>query len=274
MQNTTINIGGQIAFWQLSNKTNLKALTASLTDLGFKDCLPEPRTTFAALRDALIALYSGPEMLVRPLDGRAGCTVVREEKGETENTYTKEVSITLHDIENFPTAVNPELVALYNKNLQLLHSNSLTTVLVKIVTNLHGTCLRPSGGVYWISKRHADTWAAVAKAVEAAGDGNQVFTLKVQDDEGMIKAVIAGLTAEMDGVTTDVEAKVASGELGERGLLSQSKRAEAAAAKLAEYEAALGVGLESIKARLEAAQTSAFKASLAASAAGEVEATQ
>src|SRR5687768_10763397 len=86
-----LEIGGAVAFWTLAEWTDRDRLRGGLAPLGLDQYVPDPRPASAVLRDALEEVLGGPRVLVRPLAGRDGFAVVREDRGAARNAYATEL---------------------------------------------------------------------------------------------------------------------------------------------------------------------------------------
>src|SRR3954453_12919687 len=87
MVESDLDIGGALTFWALADWSNRTRLEATFGSIGLAAFVPEPRPAPACLRDALDDVLGGPRVLVRPLAGRDGFAVVREDRGPAANQY-------------------------------------------------------------------------------------------------------------------------------------------------------------------------------------------
>src|SRR5437763_1609167 len=86
-----LDVGGAVVFWSVADTTDRRRLVNALLPLGLESYAPLPRPAPAAPRDALEQTLGGPRVLVRPLAGRDGFAVVREDRGSSGNRYATEL---------------------------------------------------------------------------------------------------------------------------------------------------------------------------------------
>ena len=92
---------------------------------------------------------------MRPLEGRDGFAVVREERGRAGNLYRTEVVARVEG--NPPLLVfDPSggkadrVLDAAQAHRELVPAAQLSSCLVRVVESLGGTRLRPTGAVYWV----------------------------------------------------------------------------------------------------------------------------
>src|SRR5438552_7065516 len=153
MVETALDVGGAVTFWSLVAWTDRRRLADAFTALGLDAHVPEQRPATAALKDALEHTFAGPRVLVRPLAGRDGFAVVREERGSAANRYATDLVARI-------TGEPPQLAfdpwdqrsaaveSAFQAQRGRVPAGQLAAALVKVVASPRGTRLRPSGAVY------------------------------------------------------------------------------------------------------------------------------
>lgn len=241
--------GGKVVFWSLRESDRQK-LKDGLTALEMAEYTPEPKTDFAALKDAIHEIYGTENTLVQALAKNVGFELIAVERGETANQYHRK-GFFLVDSAKSGTC-EPTFQASFDKHKNILCGSSITTCLTKIVNHLGGTLLRPQGGIYWIADRHAATWDEVSKVIEGAGiSGSAVYSMNVKYDANMVRAVTAAIENEINAEAALMEADIRSGEIGNRALENRKTASLALREKVKTYEGLLGVTLPKLTESLE-----------------------
>jgi hypothetical protein len=272
MVESTIEIGGAVVFWSLSEWTSRERLKEGFEAAGLAAFLPDPRQPAAALRDALEEVLGGPHILVRPLRSRDGFVVVEEDRGEDGNHYHQRLIARVGEDGEPSFTPDDERAArvrgAYGRQRGLLRAARVSGALVGVLESLGGTRLRPGGSVYWLPPHRLGEWQQAARAVEAAGVGRQnaVYVLRHRMDADAVRAVRDAVVAEVQAEATRIHDEVMTGELGGRGLQTRRARAEELRQKINLYEHLLDVGLEALHVAVDRADQAAAAAVLLASA--------
>jgi hypothetical protein len=274
---STIEIGGAVVFWSLSEWTSRDRLKEGFEAAGLAAFVPVPRQPAAALRDALKEVLGGPHVLVRPLRSRDGFVVVEEDRGEHGNHYHQRLVARL--AEDGALAFHPDderavrVREAYERQRGLLRAARVSGALVGVLESLGGTRLRPGGSVYWLPPHRLEEWQRTARAVEAAGVGRQnaLYLLRHRMDADAVRAVRDAVVAEVQAEATRIHDEVLTGELGGRALDTRRARARELREKINLYEHLLDVGLEGLHAAVDRADQAAAAAVLLASAQGPEE---
>jgi hypothetical protein len=275
MVESPLRMGGAVTFWTLGELTSRALLLEGLVAAGFGDQVPEPRPPAGALKDALQQVMGGPTTLIRPLKSKDGFCIVQEQRGNQINNYQQTLvariePATLH-ITFAPYDDRAQAVVdAFNAHLGLLRPAQVSAALVAVLDRLGGTRLRPTGAIYWLPEDRLPAWQAVAQAVEQAGVGrpHAVYILRHQLDEDAIRAVRDAIVAEVSTEAQRIDLEVSSGDLGERALDHRKAQAEALRAKIRQYEAILGIGLQSLHQAVDQAEQAACKATILLATAG------
>ncbi len=248
---------GLVVFWTLSEFTDRRRLMAAWSQAGFNKFVPEARANVAVLRDALNEVFAGSRFLVRPLSSRTGFAVVREDRGQDENSYAPVLSAKVFGdqtpIYSGDVGKADEVNAAYHRHLGRVTSQQLSASLVKVLYDLGGTRLRPSGSVYWLVSDRGDAWDRVVSGFEQAADGGRSVGYMLRHDMDA-DAVVAVRDAIVHEVTTEaarLSQDILSGELGDKAVESRKREALLLKRKVSEYEAILGVGLDHLKRTLD-----------------------
>jgi hypothetical protein len=290
MIENTLDVGGGVIFWTLSEWTARHLLHPALEALGLGAQTPAPRQPSACLRDALTEVFTGSRLLIRPLSRRDGFVVVREERGQDCNTYNQELLARILSTNgngnghagNPTTLVNgeasiefqpiharsQEVMDAFRKQQGLLHREQVSTCLVALIEIMGGTRLRPTGAIYWLPGHRLDEWLAVARAVEQAPHQgtSSVYLFRNRMDAEAIRAIQDAVVAEVQGEAARLQGEILSGELGERALETRRQQARELRQKVNLYEELLNTGLGQLHGVVDQADQAAAAALLLASA--------
>jgi hypothetical protein len=259
---------GLVVFWSLSEFTDRARLNAGWTAAGFNHAVPEPRANVSVLKDALTDVFAGSRFLVRPLAARTGFAVVREDRGQDENSYAPVLTAKVHGDESPIYAGDvgkaDEVNAAYHRHLGRVASHQMSAALVKVLYDLGGIRLRPSGSVYWLPGDRADAWDRVVAGFEQAADGGKSvgYMLRHDLDADAIVAVRDAITHEVSTEAARLSQDILSGDLGDKAIETRKKEAVLLKRKVSEYEAILGVGLDHLKRTLDAVEQADATAAL------------
>jgi hypothetical protein len=273
IRENTIGLDGIITFWSLGEDTSRDVLDMRLGWAGLKSHLPERRTHFAALKDALARLYPAKEYLIQPLDKQGGFEVVHVRRGSEFNDY-RHVLTAKADAQGFlevsPYALRQPIAEGFERQMGRLTPAQVTRCLVGIVEELGGTRLRPSGGIYWLPSHHLPRWQEAAEAVRAAGAGeNSLYVITHRMDAEAVRAVRDAIVAEVTAEAEKMHQEILSGGLGERALLHRQAEARRLRDKVRDYEEILGLALNHLHEAVGKAGEAAAAAAILASAGEE-----
>jgi hypothetical protein len=251
--------GGAVTFWRLAAQLRLDAIKDGLAELGLQDHSPSPRSSLACLRDAISAILARDKkknMLV-PLDDKSGYAVIAAEGdgGMTVGNlwgkvvYVVKIQDNLLAMEPHDARVLSEIEDLFRASQGMISAPVAGKCLVDICKLLNGTCLRPSGGIYWMHESVLDLWGHVAQVfAKASEDGKSVvYLIRHSLDMDSVRAVCDSMIQEATSQLETIRAEITSGELGEQALQHREKLAEQIATKLREYEGYLGVSFETTR---------------------------
>lgn len=262
-----IRVGGALTFWSLAEHTSRDLLEFHWQAEGFREFVPEARVPLSAMRDALEDVFGGPNILVRPLSGRDGWTVVKEERGTHSNVYHHMLTATIDKkyadpfISPFSEAV-PVVVEKYKHFLGTLRVGQVTSSLVRILHHLGATSLRPKGGVYAVPDPRLNEWERLAQATEKASPASRVYLLRHIMDADAVRAIRDAIQAEVLCEARRINDEIATQDLGERALENRKQQAQDLRSKVLLYEDLLSVGLGHLLSALATTEEAAARATM------------
>lgn len=248
---------GGIVWWRLSGDVILDELRAEWSARGLPEtALPTPPGPAAALTRAM-AEHRGRHVLARPLGNRGeGHALVYERlTAETMDLeFSTGLKVRLDPVgrPRFEPTDHPlvtEIKAAYNRHLELLSPADVGTWLVKLVRRVDGIPLRDTGGVYFVPYTRVPEWTAMVTAIHAAS-AHRINDLPALRAEDAVSSILDALTAEAEGVAAELEEDLAS-ELTAKKAGNRVTRCEQTEAKVARYEALLGIKADALRTRLE-----------------------
>jgi hypothetical protein len=267
------NLTGCVTFWTLCESFNHDRLKAGWEALGLAEFVPAEREPLAYLREALNETAANSHILVRPLKSKTGFTVVRESRGDEDNSFQTLFNARFLENGTWPifSVTNDETLAVeeaYRKRLGRLTNQQVAGALVKLMYHFGGTRLRPTGGVYWLSGDKVGAWKGATEALSLAAEGGSALTYFVEHelDADSIVAVRDAIIHEVANETRRIQEEIHSGELGEKGLMARKNEAAELKKKVLNYESILGVTLDALKKGLDSVDQSQAVAALLASA--------
>ena len=270
MIENSLEIGGAVTFWTLSEHTNRDCLEQEFLALQLESFLPEPRPLSALLKDALEEVMSGSRLLIRPLADKEGFAVIREERGTHNNVYNTELLARVQQTQPPTLFIQPnderatQLRLAFANQTNRLPATQMSNVLVRLVEHIGGVRLRPSGAVYWIPGPRLDEWQRIALATEvsAVHRPSAVYLLRHQLDASAIRAVREAVLNDVQAETQRICDEITSGQLGSRALETRQRQAGELRHKVLLYEDILNVTLDNLHAAVERTEQAAATASL------------
>ncbi len=246
---------GAMTYWSLGQQTDPQILTNGLGQLGLPDYSPKPRTWLTSLKAALAEMFAKPEELIRPLKNRKrdGYTVVVEEKGVSQNTYTREVNASVdpdsgHVQITAGYADVTELQRLTRHFHRVLPSSSVADMLTNIIhQQLGGISLKANGGLYFIPEDRITTWRNVIMVVEAAAvepTTNDLSVVPLELNEMTLRDIKRSICREVESEAERLRKDIAENSLGTDALLNRAVRASQLRDRIRQYEQILGQALD------------------------------
>lgn len=260
---------GILTYWELVSFYDRDKVRSGWNALGFDKFVPDQRSPLACLKDALLDATSDRDTLVRPLQASNGYSVVREHRGQDENSYVPLFNARIPvglDYPVFSTAgeVVEKVEELYRKHRRLITGAQMSGKLVDIAYHLNGTRLRRNGGLYWLSEDKGDDWDMATTVMVESGDtpGSQLHLISHEMTPRAVLAVRDGLVHDIQTRVKHLHDEITSGEMGQRGLEARQKEILQLQAKAKEYEVMLDISLGDLRKGLDDLGQAAATASL------------
>lgn len=265
-----IKYNGVCVWWSLCDRTSEEELRQGFQALGRAELIPERIDDRYALQRALQSLYPDRRALVRPLGrGVVGYALVHEDPNGTEMEYQEELRAALLNgqllISPAEHSAREELTTRYREERNFVTASKLGGVLVRAARALSGISLRSRGGFYWIPEQNLEKWRAIAQVVEDAHGSNRISMMRTTTDEDSVDSVCDSLIAQVQSGLAQVEEKLATGDLGKRGLRTQQAEAKELDRLVQKYEKILGRTLDSLRTQTAQVEAQASMAVLMAS---------
>jgi hypothetical protein len=260
---------GAMVFWRLSGSLDLAKLKAAWATEGLEEkLLPDPPSEQVALKRA-IRDFAESRRLVRPLEHRAGWSIVVETAKGDALEYSQALTVKLNgagqpvcDPAEHPAAGAIE--AAYTHNLDNVSQGDVSGWLCRLMDRVDAVSLRDTGGVYFVPRHCLDRWRAMVRAIRSAS-AHAVFGVPAMPADETVAAVLDAITNEAMADVTALADQLAKGELGERAMESRLTKTNSIELKLGRYEALLGTKLEDVRAKLDAVRQNLTVAILTAS---------
>ncbi len=263
MPSTQVSATGAFVCWTLAAWTDHKILTDQLSAIGLGGYVPKPPSPQVALHEALKEICASSDRLVRPLSEAAAYCVVKEKKVGRRNEYETErtaridpdvkdrVSLLFNPYDDVAKEVHKTFDAMQGR----VASSALSTSLVAIVKRLHGTAIRPTGGIYWVP--NPELFEPIAKAVEASGlTGHHiVYIVGLHVNAQAVRLVKHAIEAEILAESQRLHEEISQADLGKKALENRCDYLSEMEKKVIEYEAILGESLTHLKDSLKTVQT-------------------
>ncbi len=264
MNSTKFNVAaGAMTYWSLGQQTDPETLQNGLSQLGLPNYAPKPRTWLMSLKAALAEMFNKPEELIRPLQHkqRNGYTIVVEDKGEYDNSYTRtvntavskegDVTVTAGEADRY------ELQRLTGHYRHVLPAASVSDVLTDMINaQFGGISLRANGGLYFVPEQHIGQWMDVIMVVEASavnGTVNDLSVVPLEMNEMTLRDIKRSITREIETASDRLRKDIAENDLGDEALLSRAVRASQLRDRIREYESILGQALDVCHSNLDTA---------------------
>jgi hypothetical protein len=142
----------------------------------------------------------------------------------------------------------------YQRHRTYLTADRLRTVIRTYVESLHAIRVRPTGGVYFVSGRHAATLAALRDLVSRFGAGSHLSRIPLPDQEEMREMIVTAFTTrsreDLDKLARDIAA-ARQEDGGLPAIQSLHKRFTALQAAAAEHSGLLAASLDDTTASLQ-----------------------
>lgn len=260
-----------LTFWRPAKYTVLSSLLTNLSSVGMNAFAPEPRTTEAALKDALDEHF-GKGHLIQWLDDTSAYEVVKIVRGKSKNQYDHLYRFQIDDagrlrMDPMEVGVGSAVIEKYNLHRSLVRANAVTGGLRRIAQRLNATS--PHDGVWWMPAASVPTWRAVAGAVEAAsclGKPTTVYLFNHEIGADELRAVRDAITREVEAETGAIHKDIIEGDMKGRALKHRREQAEDLRRKIALFEGILKVNLDDLTKLADKADEAAIAAEILLSA--------
>lgn len=253
-----VTVGGAIVYWTLSDDFDAELLKTGLQNLGLEKFAPDARTTVSALKQALInaaGLCKLKNVLVRGLENpkEDGFIVVRENLGDQDNEYDTLFHADHHPSEGLRLQCDDPNFCAHTQNEFRKCSGSASAYavsksLVNIAAELHGTPLRPSGGIYWIPDHKLSQWEDVVKVVSAAAHGEtKLYKIRTVFDDSAADALRDAVANAINSDVKALEEYTKKDNAKERFLRARREDAKRLREKVKSWEEVLNLTLGDLR---------------------------
>lgn len=294
---------GAFVFWDVKPASHQR-LRAELEAIGIGDYTPCPLSVTVALKRAMAEYARATKKQTAANQSRHttkgqkmrrdkmvqrhasadkyGFEVVDVERGETSNVYVHDFSAKIvFDKSPDGETVTGERVSVtggyanesfiqsqYNANRKIVSASAVGKMLVRCISELHGTCVRTMGGTYYVPEDTCPTWKAIVAAVERASE-TVVTTAKIVMDRSAVRTVKAAIQKEIKAECERLEQEIAAAsqvdengnpKMGKRALENRVEKGRELLAKVQEYESIVGEELQSVRNLLARVEQSAVAA--------------
>jgi hypothetical protein len=273
---------GAFVFWD-PHATNHTRLREALSDIGQGDLCPPPHAVGLAVKKALadyaranaaaikeaMGIKGGDFIVQRHKEAETdGYELVHVKREKDENDYSfvfsarAEEECTLCETwravpPNFRVAIQAQ----YEKYRSLVSGSGVGKMLSELVGQLHGTCVRAIGGVYYLPEDTVADWDKVVAAVESVGE-TVVTRARVVLDDSSIRTVANAITNELHQRAQEIRDAVTSGDLKADALENRAGLARRCQEKAKHYEEILGVSLDAVHQALKDAEVASAATAL------------
>ncbi|MFD8385241.1 DUF6744 family protein [Streptomyces sp. NPDC059679] len=158
---------------------------------------------------------------------------------EAEQTTVRQMLTDLHDT--------------YQRRCTYLTSDKLRSVVRRYVEHLSAIRVRPTGGVYFVHRQHAQTLGALRTLIKRFGQDSHLVRVPLPDQDEMREMIITAFTTkakdELDQLAQDIAAAQRSGKAKEAAKLYE--RFTALKQATDEHSDLLSISLDDTRAALE-----------------------
>jgi len=264
---------GKNVFFSTGSKTNADKLQKGLEALGFGKSAPKKNSKLIALHQALKGVCGSKSRLIRPLKGEPGYAVVREQKGSDGKSlsHTIEFDALMPTDSEYPffrdSAGNlfspPEenaIVQRFQIEKERVQASAISKSLVKIIDDLHGISLRPSGGIYWVPQGAVAHMEKVADCFRDACEGNlnKIYFQTTVFDDDLRESVIVGLTQSIETEVRQMLEVLNNPDIGKRAKNTKRDRCGKLLKRITGYERMFRVSLQELQKQVSEVEAEAM----------------
>lgn len=250
---------GAVVYWTMRGPVEFEKLSTAWGDAGFDsdDVCDPPDPNKAAHRAVNEEKSDARRMLSRPLEGHKGRALVKETASDRDLDYdvkcTTEVdAIGRIIVECEDDEMKSRIEAAYKRHLfnELSTSDVSGWIVKKLLPKLDAVPLRFTGGFYFIPKQHLDLWQQFVDAIRSVSS-HSFFRIPAMHTEDCVEAILAGVGEESRSLADVMWSEIKKGALGERGLNTKAKEAEAMRKKIERYSKLLGLAMPDLVESME-----------------------
>ena len=107
-----------------------------------------------------------------------------------------------------------EIATAYHHRRTFYSGDKLRAVIREYVEELRGIKVRPTGGVYFVHRRHADTLAALRMLVSRFGEGSHFVRIPIPDQNEMREMIITAFTTQATDELNQLSTEIAAAQRG------------------------------------------------------------
>lgn len=247
---------GALLFWRLKGPTTIDELRDAFVDLKLDvDLLPSAPSPADMLRRAVQSLRSR-ERIVHSVGRTNGYVLIGVETDGDENVTTQvTMKVKLDQVGRLVVhGGTDEMVNdvndAFKRAADELTSEDVSAWLATLAKEtLDGVALREGGGLYFIPNDKLKELDVYMQALLSCSD-HAIYRIPAMAGVDAVKAVLDGIADEASSAISSIEADLASGKYGARGLETRVDITDRVEQKVARYEAALGTKLDTLRDRL------------------------
>lgn len=253
---------GLVTWWTLSGNIRVDTLRKAWLEAGYdEEDLPSLPGESTLLRRALLehahASSDRLRTMVRPLTN-GEFAVVRETLVGTADDRGVEYETLFKawvDSDCALTDSNDETVCdavdiLFDQARRVYESTDLSGWFIAQVEKHSAVGLRDRGGIYFVPQPEVQSWNTFADLITKVSSC-RIYEIPAMRTERAVGAVLDAVTREAEAMVANMQDAIASGNLGTRALATKKQRCEVMEAKVAGYEALLGVKMSALQGKLE-----------------------
>jgi len=249
--------------------TQHSRLLSELQPLGMEEACPNPRTHNDSLKAAMSDDAKSIKALLPKDNGTKRDVIVQRHKDQSDgfelvqvdrksdgaNGYTslysakvdedtESITVEVHNHGRWHYDIVDTLRPLYSEYRKQVTGGSIGRALVDIIADLHGTCVRTIGGLYYLPGETSEKFLKVADAFERANDAKtQIDPIQMTLDARAVRMVKRAITKELTDAASAITADVAGNDYGEDALKARKIKATGLMERCREYEQLLDVEL-------------------------------
>jgi hypothetical protein len=155
-------------------------------------------------------------------------------------------------------ALLAQIQSAYTRHCTYLGADRLRAMLRSYIEHLNAVRVRPTGGVYFVHRRHAGTLAGLRELVRRLGGDSHLVRVPIPDQQEMREMVIAAFTTrardDLDRLARDIAETQQAGATGQTAIAALHKRFTDLKGATAEHAELLNTSLDDTGAALQLVQ--------------------